>query len=177
MRLDGLPGIPAALQRAAGAVAPAIAAAAERTGVDFRALLDTARLESGFNPAARARTSSATGLFQFIDSTWLSMLQRHGAKHGIQAENRADALALRTNPHVAALMAGEFMAENGRVLEGALGRAVGAADLYLAHFLGAGGAVRFLKAMGAAPQTEAASLFPAAARANRSIFFAAGQPR
>ena len=47
----------------------AIARASESTGVDFDYLLAQARLESGLNPDAKARSSSATGLYQFIDST------------------------------------------------------------------------------------------------------------
>lgn len=177
MQADALSGLPAALRRAGAAVAPAIAAAAAATGADFRALFETARLESGFRKGARAATSSATGLFQFIDSTWLHMLARHGGKHGISPASRAEALALRTNPWVAALMAGEFMAENRDRIEAALGRAASATDLYLAHFLGAGGAIRFLSALASAPETAGAALFPGAARANRAIFFAGGAPR
>lgn len=162
---------------AARAVLPALAAAAGRTGVDFTALYKTARLESGFNPAAKARTSSATGLFQFIDSSWLNMLARHGARHGLAPASRAEALALRNDPAAASLMAAEHMADNARLLESRLGREAGPTDLYLAHFLGPGGAVRFLQALQAAPDQAAATLLPAAARANRAIFFDAGQPR
>ena len=162
---------------AARAVLPALAAAASRTGVDFTALYKTARLESGFNPTAKARTSSATGLFQFIDSSWLNMLSRHGARHGLAPASRAEALALRNDPAAASLMAAEHMADNARLLESRLGREAGPTDLYLAHFLGPGGAIRFLQALQAAPDQAAAMLLPAAARANRVIFFDAGQPR
>lgn len=166
------------LSRGAAAVLPALRAAAERTGVDFGALFHTARLESAFNPGARAATSSATGLFQFIDSTWLSTLAAHGPRHGIEAANRAEALALRRDPAVAALMAAEHMADNGRRLAEGLGRAATGLDLYLAHFLGSGGALRFLEGLAAAPDAAAASLLPAAARANRAIFYdRAGAPR
>jgi hypothetical protein len=181
LRMSAESAHPAALAAHLGAaaqrVAPAIARAAERVGEDFSALLHTARLESGFNPSARAPTSSATGLFQFIDATWLNTLARHGPKHGIAPATRAEALSLRRDPQVASLMAAEFMAENRRTLEGALGRAASATDLYLAHFLGAGGAVRFLSAMVADPGRAAAELFPRAATANRPIFFASGTPR
>ena len=64
-------------------VGMAIQQAAARTGVDFSYLLGQARIESGFDPNARARTSSATGLFQFIDQTWLGTVKRHGAEHGL----------------------------------------------------------------------------------------------
>jgi hypothetical protein len=161
----------------AAGVIPAISAAAARTGVDFAALYHTARLESGFDPAATARTSSATGLFQFIDSSWMNVLAKHGARHGLAPSSRAEALALRTDPAVASLMAAEHMADNAALMESRLGREAGPVDLYLAHFLGAGGATRFLQAMQAAPDQSAASLIPAAARANRAIFFDGGRAR
>jgi hypothetical protein len=176
-------------------VASAIAQAAHATGERFDFLLASARLESGLNPTARARTSSAAGLFQFIDRTWLATIKRHGAKHGLSwaaqaidwaggqlrvadAEVRAAILRLRDDPVAAAAMAAEHAAENRQRLEARLGRPVADADLYLAHFLGAGGAARFLKAMDAAPDAAAASVNPRAARANRSVFFARdGRPR
>jgi len=168
---------PAGLPGAAARVAPAIARAAVRVGEDFAALFHTARLESAFNPAARAATSSASGLFQFIESTWLSVLARHGARHGLLPASREEALALRRDPEAASLMAAEFMRENRLRLERALGRAASATDLYLAHFLGPGGALRFLSALAEAPGRAAAELFPAAAAANRPVFFAGGRPR
>ena len=169
--------LPAQFSRAAAKVLPALSAAAERTGVDFAALFHTARLESGFNPQAKASTSSATGLFQFIDSSWLSTLARHGPRHGISAGSRTEALALRKNPEIASLMAAEHMADNKAVLEARLGREASSADLYLAHFLGAGGALKFLSGLAANPAQAAAEVLPAAARANRAIFFQSGAPR
>ena len=67
----------------AGQAQAAIAHASQRTGVDFSYLLAQARIESGLDPQAEARTSSASGLFQFIDQTWLSTLDRHGAALGL----------------------------------------------------------------------------------------------
>lgn len=173
-----------AFSRPAGSppVVAAIAQAAQRTGVDFSYLLANARAESGLDPMARARTSSASGLFQFTDATWLAMVARHGDKHGLGwaadalksgagGAVRQTILQLRHDAGAAAAMAGEFTRENAARLEGALGRAAGAADLYLAAFFGAGGAISFLKSMAAAPQMAAASLLPAAAAANRSTFF------
>lgn len=162
---------------AARAVLPALAEASRRTGVAFDALFNTARLESGFNPDARARTSSATGLFQFIDSTWLNTVSRHGARHGLNPASRDEALSLRRDPLAASLMAASHMADNARHLQAQLGRPADTVDLYLAHFLGAGGAVRFLERLSSAPDSAAAELLPEAARANRSIFFAGGSPR
>jgi hypothetical protein len=173
-----------AFPRAAGpaAVVDAISNAASRTGVDFSYLLANARAESGLDPMARARTSSASGLFQFTDATWLATVARHGEKHGLgwaadalkggaTGAVKQTILSLRHNADVAATMAAEFTRDNAAKLEGALGRAAGSADLYLAAFFGAGGAVRFLKTMAAAPGMAAASLLPAAAAANRSTFF------
>jgi hypothetical protein len=170
--------VPAAnVPAAARAVLPALAEASRRTGVAFEALFSTARLESGFNPDARARTSSAMGLFQFIDSTWLNTVSRHGARHGLTPASRDEALNLRRDPLAASLMAASHMADNARHLQAQLGRPADTVDLYLAHFLGAGGAVRFLERLSAAPDSAASELLPDAARANRSIFFAGGSPR
>lgn len=169
----------------ASAVAAAVRAAATRTGVDFSYLMAQARVESGFDPKAQARGSSARGLYQFTDGTWLDTVRKHGADHGLGwaadaiasggakagSAARATILALRDNAEASAVMAGEFARENAGRLEKRLGRAVGATDLYMAHFLGAGGAARFLSQLASAPDTAAATLMPVAAAANRSIFF------
>lgn len=177
-------------------VAGAIWRASARTGVDFTYLMNQARVESSFDPAARARTSSATGLFQFIEQSWLAMIDQHGARHGLgwaadaitrgrdgryrvaDPESRRAILALRGNAEVASQMAGEFARVNADHLTRKLGRAPNATDLYFAHFLGAAGASRFLAARDAAPGASAAALFPRQAAANRSIFYTrAGQAR
>lgn len=163
--------------RSASALLPALRQAAERTGADFSALFHTARLESSFNPKARAATSSATGLFQFIEGTWLKTLARYGARHGLAPASRTEALALRNDPQAASLMAAEHMNENAGRLEKQLGRPATTTDLYLAHFLGASGAVNFLTQMARNPALAAADLLPAAAKANRAIFFDSGNPR
>lgn len=174
---------------AAGGVGAAIQQAAAQTGVDFGYLLGQARVESGFNPNARARTSSATGLFQFIDQTWLGTVKQHGEKHGLgwaanaiqQGSNgryyvadpamRSAILDMRRDPQAASSMAAEFASDNQAYLENRLGRPMESVDLYLAHFLGAGGAAKFLKAHDANPDAAAASVLPAAARANRWVFY------
>ncbi|QZH76269.1 MAG: transglycosylase SLT domain-containing protein [Erythrobacter sp.] len=173
----------------------AIAQAAERTGVDFSYLLAQARIESGLNPSAQARTSSASGLFQFIDQTWLSTLDRHGealgygeAASAIDSSGgrarvtdpamRASIMALRFDPQAASMMAGALANDNRAALLPVLGREPDASELYLAHFLGAGGAREFLGALSSAPEQSAASILPAAARANRAIFYErSGAPR
>lgn len=169
-------------------VRSAIGRAASRTGVDFGYLLNQARSESGLDPTAQARTSSAGGLFQFIDQSWLGVIKQHGQAHGYGwaadaierrggrwAVNDPDAksaiMALRGDPEASALMAGEFASDNAAGLERALGRAPNRGDLYLAHFLGLNGATRFLKARDANGAATAAAAFPVEARANRGVFF------
>ncbi len=177
-------------------VGTAIASASRRTGVDFSYLMGQARLESSFNPQARARTSSASGLYQFIDATWLGVVEKHGAAHGLgwaadaiqrgrdgrlrvaDPAMRRQIMDLRFQPEAAAAMAGEFAADNGRYLENRLGRAAAPVDLYLAHFLGPAGAARFLGRHDADPNAAAAPEFGRQAAANRSIFYdRAGAPR
>lgn len=176
-------------------VVSAVHSASARTGVDFSYLLEKAAVESGYRTDVKASTSSATGLFQFIEGTWLDMVQSHGAKHGlgryaaaIQRDRngapfvanpslRQEILDLRKDARTSALMAGELVKENKQALENELGRPVGKTDLYLAHFLGANGAATFLKAMDRDPHRNAAPLLPEAARANRGVFYdKAGRP-
>lgn len=165
----------------------AIARASAATGIDFAYLLGQARVESGLDPQARAGTSSAAGLYQFTKATWLNTLDRHGAAHGYgwaaeAIENgqvrdpamRRTILSMRFDPQLAALMAGELAGDNRDALRGVLGREPDAAELYLAHFLGAGGAGRFLTALAADPGHSAAALFPDAAAANKAIFYGPG---
>lgn len=170
-------------------VTNAIAMASRRTGVDFAYLLGQAKIESSMNPTARATTSSATGLYQFIDQSWLAVIDQHGSEYGLgwasdaisqgsngryyvsDPELRQQILDLRKHPETASVMAAEHAADNKSYLEKRLGREAEPVDLYLAHFLGVGGASKFLSVHDRAPGATAASLFPSAARANRSIFY------
>lgn len=177
-------------------VEAAIANAAQATSVDFNYLIAQAEVESAMNPHARAATSSATGLYQFIDSTWLETLKRHGPRFGLGAVadqisltgsgsayvadpvQRDAILALRNDPHTAALMAAGLAEDNRGHLLPILGRQPSHAELYLAHFLGAGGAGRFLSELQADPGQSAPALFARPAAANRAIFYAPdGSPR
>ncbi len=170
----------------AGNVAAALKSAARRTGVDFGYLYKVAVRESGLNAGAEARTSSAAGLFQFVEQTWLETVKKYGADHGLSAEaaairpsgngrfdvpdaaRREAILNLRFDPDKASALAGELANQNRRALEGRLGRSVDATELYAAHFLGAGGAAKLLKAPSSA---NAAQLLPAAAEANAPVFY------
>ena len=179
-----------------GRIQSAIAQASSRTGVDFSYLLGQAKLESGLNASARAGSSSASGLYQFIEQSWLAIVKKHGAENGMawaansigqtssgrytvaDGATRQSILALRNDPAAASLMAAEHASDNKTALEGTLGRSTNGTDLYMAHFLGLGGAKKFLSAMQNNPDASASSLFPAAAGANRNIFYASnGQPR
>ncbi|MEV4932752.1 lytic transglycosylase domain-containing protein [Sphingobium sp. LSP13-1-1.1] len=170
-------------------VTNAIAMASRRTGVDFAYLLGQAKIESSLNPTARATTSSATGLYQFVDQSWLAVIDQHGSEYGLgwaadaisrgsngryyvaDPDLRQQILDLRKHPETASVMAAEHAADNKATLEQRLGREAEPVDLYMAHFLGVGGASRFLSMNDRAPNAAAAAMFPAAARANRSIFY------
>lgn len=177
-------------------VEAAIANASRATSVDFNYLLAQAEVESAMNPNARAATSSATGLYQFIDNTWLSTVKKHGDRFGLSAmaddiavtpsggahvadpARRAAILGLRNDPQVASLMAAGLAEDNRAHLTPILGRQPNHSELYLAHFLGAGGAGRFLSELQADPGQSAPSLFARPAAANRAIFYSAdGSPR
>lgn len=174
-------------------VETAIRRASASTGIDFDFLLKTAQRESALNPAARARTSSAAGLFQFIEQTWLATLKQHGAKHGygqyadliyrgadgrwrVDGAARNVVLDLRYDPVAASAMAGELTASNAAYLRGRIGREPTAGDLYAAHFLGPAGAAQLIDAVATRPHASAVALFPQAAAANRSIFHVNGRP-
>lgn len=173
-----------------GAVQAAIARAALATGIDFQYLMAQASLESNFDPAARAATSSAAGLFQFTKGTWLGTLGRHAADHGMAWVQqlvsgggladpglRARIMDLRYDAQASALMAAELANDNRAELTARLGREPDATELYLAHFLGAAGAGEFLSALAADPLRAASSILPAAAAANPLIFYQGGAPR
>jgi len=67
----------------AGRIPSALAVASSKTGIDFDYLLNQAKVESGLNANAKAGTSSATGLYQFVEQSWLAVVKKHGAEHGL----------------------------------------------------------------------------------------------
>ncbi|WP_374651628.1 transglycosylase SLT domain-containing protein [Dongia sp.] len=159
------------------------------TGVEFSYLMAQANRESSFNPAAQARTSSAAGLYQFVEQTWLGVVKNHGAEYGqgdladkiarrsdghytvTDAATRREILDLRRDPGFAAAMAAEHAADNKAKLEEKLDRDITGTDLYMAHFLGISGALKFLRTMEESPDRTGASLFPKAAAANKNVFY------
>jgi hypothetical protein len=182
-----------AVESIRGVVETAIQRASAATGVDFSYLLGTARRESGYNPGAKAQKSSAAGLFQFVDQTWMSMLKKHGAKYGyaryadlikqggdghyhIQGvEARRMVMELKLDPHASSLMAGELASDHASYLRGRMGRDPTVGELYVAHFLGPQGSAKLIEAVRSAPHVAAASLLPAAAESNRPMFYHDGR--
>jgi len=179
------------------AVIRGIRQASQKTQVDFGLLVAEAQQESGFQPDAKAAGSSATGLYQFVDSTWLTLVQRFGEKYGVgdlaqqitldgsgrarvaDPTIRQQILDLRRDPALSANLAAEYTKLNQGEVERALGRPASSTDLYMAHFLGSAGASQFLKAVRQDGSTLAASLLPQAAAANPAIFYdkRSGEPR
>jgi hypothetical protein len=170
-------------------IAGAIQQAASSFGTSFEYLLTTAKMESDFNPSAGASTSSAHGLYQFIDQTWLGTVKEAGAQLGYG--NYADAitksasgtysvsdpamrkaiLQLRDDPSASSSMAAVLTQSNSFQLTGKIGRRPTDSELYMAHFMGVGGAAKLIANAEDNPQASGARLFPNAAAANRSIFY------
>lgn len=161
--------IPEAQGNGWDAVKATIVAAAKMVGVDPGLMAAIAGVESGYRPSVAAPGSSAKGLFQFIGSTWDAMMKKYGPKYGINPQTPP------TDARAASLLGGEYLKENQKALEAKLGRPVTGTDLYMAHFLGTGGAGRFLKAPSGDPATmHVEANVP---NANRSIFYAGGRAR
>ena len=165
-----------------GSIEQAIRRAAMATGVDYGFLMAKAQIESGLDAQAKSRSSSAAGLFQFIEGTWLQSVAEHevileGQTGPIKTQSRSKLLQLRYDPVIAALMAGATTRDNAERLHEILGREATHTELYLAHFLGSGGAAKFLRAWQRNPSANATSLFPRAARANKAIFYSGNAPR
>src|SRR3954449_983756 len=161
--------------------------AAEVTGAEPAYMLALAEKESTFDYHAKAKTSSAVGLFQFLEGTWLRALKTYGARHGFGAaadaitvvggrpvvsdpENKPWIISLREDPYLSALMAGEMINRSRELLSKQRERSLTKGDLYLAHLLGDGGASRLLRLVEQKPEEKAPKAFPTAAKANRTIF-------
>ena len=166
-----------------------IQSASKTTGTAFEYLMQTAARESAFDPSAQATTSSARGLFQFIESTWLGTMKEAGPQYGFATQAaaiekvgagkyvvrdpamRAQILKMRDDPRVSSLMAGALANHNAEGLTPTLGRKPTSGELYIAHFLGLNGAKKLITLKDGQPNASAAAAFPEAAKANRSIFY------
>ncbi|MBM6592975.1 transglycosylase SLT domain-containing protein [Microvirga pudoricolor] len=163
--------------------------ASTATGVDPVYMMALADKESSFVVDVKAGTSSAVGLFQFLSSTWLDIVHEFGAQHGLTTEADAikiDAaggytvedetmrdhiLGLRKNPYLSALMAAEMMKRDRAIIESRVGRKISRSEFYFAHFFGVNSASKFIQLVDGKPKQSAPNTFPAAAKANRSLFF------
>ena len=170
-------------------IAGAIKQAASSNGTSFEYLLATAKMESNFNPTASASSSSARGLFQFIDQTWLGTVKEAGAQLGYgkyadaiskspsgsyyvsDSAARTEIMNLRDDPAAASSMAAVLTQSNSFKLTGKIGRRPTDGELYMAHFMGVGGAAKLITNAEDNPQASGARLFPNAAAANHSIFY------
>ncbi|MDB5549441.1 MAG: hypothetical protein JWP21_2888, partial [Tardiphaga sp.] len=159
MAIDGL-GTTSTGASSRAQVANSIGRAADTTGTSFQYLLATAKMESNFNPTAKASTSSAGGLFQFIDQTWLGTVKEAGSyfgygayadaitrsnsgKYSVSDPAARDAIMkLRDDPNASSAMAGILTQSNGAKLTSAIGRKPTDSELYMAHFMGVGGATK-----------------------------------
>jgi len=124
-----------------------------------------AMLESGGDPKAKNTRSSAGGLFQFLESSYEGVTGRKGSG------------AERFDPAKSTEAMAKFSQDQKSQMEKNLGRGVSGADLYMGHFLGAGGATKFLGAKDRDPTQSAAKFDPAAAKANPEIYFNKGKER
>lgn len=179
----------AGFESASNQITGAIRQAADATGASFEYLLSAAKMESNFNPNAAASTSSARGLYQFIDQTWLATVKEAGPSLGFgqyadaitksasgtysvsDPQIRAAILKLRDDPAVSAAMAGVLTQSNSFKLTAEIGRRPTDAELYMAHFMGVSGAAHLITAAATTPQANAAQMFPGAAAANQAIFY------
>lgn len=182
----------APIERAGGHAAERIAAASRQvaglSGHSYRTILAQATQESGLNPNAKSKTSSAAGPFQFLERTWLDMFRRHGAAYGmgdladkIQVRDgvptvkdpalRKRILDLRHDVDVSAGMAARLLSEGRARLEQRLNRPVNETESRLAYVFGVGGALTLIRAGEKSPDKPAADLLPGAAKANRPLFY------
>lgn len=165
----------------------AVRSASRIAGVRFSSLMAQLARESDFQPDARNPASSATGPAQFLEGTWLTMIRRYGAAYGLghaarsvsEATGRpdiqdptlkAEVLALRQVPQLAAIMAARYLASVASDMHRLLGRRPTAAEARMGYLLGAGGAAQLLRAARRTPSRPAREILPDAALANPTLF-------
>jgi len=140
--------------------------ASKRVGVDEGIMLAMAKQESSFNPSAKPidkngkLLSSAKGLYQFIDSTWSSMVSKY-------SKNFPELLKGPMDPLASAIAGALYIKENGRYLT-SKGIPITGTSIYASHFLGPGGAQALFTAD---PSADASKILPAAASSNKHIFY------
>ena len=121
------------------------------------------KVESNGDPNAKNKRSSATGLGQFLNETWLDLIRTH--RPDLAKGRTADEiLELRRDPNVARELTVRFTEQNAGMLK-KRGLPVSAATLYLAHFAGGAGAVAILSAL---EDADAASVMASADASGRT---------
>lgn len=151
------------LNTSVGAVKAQIADLSKKYGFDPALMETIAAMESNFAPGAKPGTSSAGGVFQFVDDTWKSMTRTYGKKFSI-TENTS-----REDIEPSLIMAGLFAADNMKTMRKSIPNPT-AVDLYGAHFMGATGWLGFTNYMRNSPNAIAANVYPEQAKANAGIF-------
>lgn len=121
-------------------------------------------IESGFDSIIKASTSSAEGLYQFLDGTWKEEMSKNGGKYGIPVG------ALQGDPIANAILGILYTKSNAEMLAKKINRPLTDTDLYTAHFMGPTGAINLLTS----PPNELSTVkFLKQAKANPSIFYKA----
>ena len=176
------------------AVMNALQAAAQESGVDPDLLAAVAWRESRFDPKARNRSSSAKGLLQFTNATWLQMIRDYGSTYnearyaGAIRKDKSGALVvsgkhvrtailqLRSDPVLSAKFAAENMRRERAAIQDRLGRSVIPADLYLLHVLGPTGTLRFLTAASQRPSEPSTEVIDWKVLRNAGLLASDGRP-
>ena len=146
--------------------------------------------ESSLKANAQSSTSSAAGLFQFVDQTWLGLVKTHGAKYGLGSlagainvaadgryhtssdSDRQTILALKKDPQISALMAGGNMPARPK----APWKPIWVVPFVAVNFMRRIFWARMQPANWSAPArarppSQRSAGFPQAAGANRNVFF------
>lgn len=138
----------------------------DESGLEPELLKKIEHAESGSNPNARSKTSSANGVLQFTNGTWKEGVKKYGEEEGVHLRDK-------NKPEAQRKIARRMLSDNSKELEKHLGRKPKPGEIYATHFLGLGGTKKLLKS----DKREIAShIFPKEANANRGIFYERGRP-
>lgn len=143
------------------------AISSDKATVNYNA--PTSIVDANGNP-----TSTAVGVFQFTEKTWLATIKNPTVASAMGVDltlGDDELLKLRGDPQLSTMAAAAYAKANEKTLMNTLGRQVSEAELYMAHFMGAGGATTFLTAFKDNPQQSAADLLPSAASSNKNVFY------
>jgi len=153
-------------------VQQAIEEASKRVGVDAGILTAFAYKESTFEAGAKASTSSAAGLFQFLKGTWKQVVGAYGDMYGVSQD------ASPLDPLAAAIMGAAFIKHE---IYPSISKVVPnptVTDLYLGHFMGPSAGAHWLKNYKDNPNALAYLDWPDAAASNQWVYYdKGGNPR